>query len=109
MNRQTGTIWVFSVYCPEGVGSSNAAPGLSGATFMYKAIKSVDDGETWSEPIDITPKVKKPEWSAGSPGPGKGIQMRSGRLIIPRYYADSLTLIDRDIREGKILLTRPPM
>ncbi len=76
---------------------------------MYKAIKSVDDGETWSEPIDITPKVKKPEWSAGSPGPGKGIQMRSGRLIIPRYYADSLTLIDRDIREGKILLTRPPM
>lgn len=88
VDRQTGTIWIFSVYAPEGVGSSNAAPGLSGATFMYKAIKSDDDGETWSEPIDITPMVKKPEWSAGSTGVGKGIQMRNGRLIVPRYYAD---------------------
>lgn len=90
VDRQTGTIWVFSVYAPEGVGSRNAAPGLSGATFAYKAIKSDDDGVTWSEPIDITSMVKKPEWSAGSPGPGKGIQTRSGRLIIPRYYADYL-------------------
>lgn len=88
VDRQTGTIWVFSVYAPEGVGSRNAAPGLSGATFAYKAIKSDDDGVTWSEPIDITSMVKKPEWSAGSTGPGKGIQTRSGRLIIPRYYAD---------------------
>ena len=88
VDRQTGTIWIFSVYCPEGVGSSNAAVGLSGATFNYKGIKSDDDGETWSEPIDITPMVKKPEWSAGSTGVGKGIQMRSGRLILPRYYAD---------------------
>ena len=88
VDRQTGTIWVFSVYAPEGVGSRNAAPGLTGATFTYKAIKSDDDGVTWSEPVDITPMVKRPEWSAGSPGPGKGIQMRSGRLIIPRYYAN---------------------
>jgi sialidase-1 len=88
VDRQSGTIWIFSVYCPEGVGSSNAAVGLSGATFNYKGIKSDDDGETWSEPIDITPMVKKPEWSAGSTGVGKGIQMRSGRLILPRYYAD---------------------
>ena len=75
VDRQTGTIWVFSVYCPEGIGSENAALGLSGATVTYKAIKSNDDGETWSEPIDITPMVKKPTWRAGSPGPGRGIQM----------------------------------
>jgi sialidase-1 len=55
---------------------------------MYKAIKSDDDGETWSQPIDITPMVKKPEWSAGSTGVGKGFQMRNGRLIVPRYHAD---------------------
>jgi sialidase-1 len=88
VDRQTGTIWVFSVYAPEGVGSRNAAPGFSGATFTYKAIKSDDDGVTWSEPVDVTAMVKKSEWRAGSPGPGKGIQMRSGRLIIPRYYAN---------------------
>ena len=88
VDRETGTIWVFSVYAPEGVGSRNAAPGLSGTTFTYKAIKSDDDGLSWTEPIDITSMVKKPEWSAGSTGPGKGIQMRNGRLILPRYYAD---------------------
>ncbi len=86
VDRQTGTIWVFTVYCPAGIGSGNAAPGLSGATIMYWAIKSEDDGETWSEPIDITSMIKKPEWRAGSPGPGKGIQTRSGRLIIPKYF-----------------------
>jgi sialidase-1 len=88
VDRQTGTIWVFSVYAPEGVGSSNAAPGLTGATFQYKAIRSDDDGETWSAPIDFTPMVKRPEWSAGSTGVGKGTQMRSGRLLVPRYHAD---------------------
>ena len=86
VDRRTGTIWVFSVYCPTGIGSANAQPGLAGDTFMYWAVKSDDDGETWSEPIDITAMVKKPEWRAGSPGPGTGIQTRDSRLIIPRYY-----------------------
>ncbi len=86
VDRQTGTIWVFTVYCPAGIGSGNAAPGLSGTTFMYWAIKSDDDGETWSKPIDITSMIKKPEWTGGSPGPGKGIQTRSGRLIMPKYF-----------------------
>ena len=88
VDRTTGTLWIFSVYAPEGVGSANAVPGLTGATFQFKAIKSDDDGLTWSAPIDHTPMVKKPEWGAGSTGIGCGIQLRSGRLIIPRYYAD---------------------
>ncbi len=61
VDRQTGTLWIFSVYAPEGIGSSNAAVGLSGATFQFKAVKSDDDGATWSSPIDHTPMVKKPE------------------------------------------------
>ncbi|MEO6003682.1 MAG: sialidase family protein [Opitutus sp.] len=88
VDRTTGTLWIFSVYAPEGVGSANALPGLEGATFQFKAIKSDDDGVTWSKPIDLTPMVKKPEWSAGSTGIGCGLQLRSGRLVIPRYYAD---------------------
>lgn len=87
VDRQTGTIWIFSVYCPAGVGSYNAAPGLSGATFLYKAVKSDDDGATWSKPIDVTAMVKRPEWSAGSTGIGRGMQLRNGRLIVPRYSA----------------------
>ena len=87
VDRETGTVWIFSVYCPVGVGSYNAAPGLTGATFLYKAVKSDDDGATWSAPIDVTAMVKKPEWSAGSTGVGRGIQLRNGRLIVPRYRA----------------------
>ena len=85
VDRQTGTIWVFTVYCPVGVGTSTAKPGLSGDTFMYWAIKSDDDGVTWSEKRDVTAMFKKAEWNAGSPGPGRGMQMRNGRLIVPKY------------------------
>jgi sialidase-1 len=88
VDRQTGTIWIFSVYAPEGVGSYNAADGIAGATFQFKAITSDDDGLTWSQPTDFTPMMKRPEWAAGSTGVGSGIQMRNGRLILPRYSAD---------------------
>jgi sialidase-1 len=88
VDEQTGTVWVFSVYAPAGVGSASAAPGLSGATFRYMAIRSDDDGITWSQPIDFTPMLKRPEWAAGSTGVGRGTQLRSGRLILPRYWAD---------------------
>ncbi len=86
VDQQTGTIWVFAVYFPEGVGSSNVQPGLSGPTATYWAVRSDDDGVTWSEPIDLTEMFKRPDWRAGSVGPGNGIQMRNGRLIVPRYY-----------------------
>ncbi len=88
VDRQTGKIWIFSVYAPEGVGSYNAADGVAGATFQFKAITSDDDGLTWSEPKDFTPMLKRPDWAAGSTGVGSGIQLRSGRLLLPRYWAD---------------------
>lgn len=88
VDRVTGTIWIFSVYAPEGVGSRNAADGLEGATFQFKAITSDDDGLTWSKPKDFTPMVKGATWAAGSTGIGSGLQLRSGRLILPRYNAD---------------------
>ena len=88
VDRRTGRLWIFSVYAPVGVGSASAAPGLSGATFQFKAVTSDDDGGTWSQPVDYTPMVKRPEWAAGSTGVGRGIQMRNGRLVLPRYWAD---------------------
>ena len=90
VDRHTGTVWVFFWYYPEGIGSRNAQRGLYGPTVMIWSVKSDDEGETWSKAIDVTAMVKKPEWRAGSPGPGAGIQTRSGRLIIPRYYLKGL-------------------
>ena len=50
--------------------------------------KSTDDGETWTTPVEITKDVKKPEWTWYATGPGHGIQLRSGRLLIPCDHRD---------------------
>jgi len=48
---------------------------------------STDDGQTWKGPVEITDDVKKPNWTWYATGPGHGIQLRSGRLLIPCDHA----------------------
>jgi sialidase-1 len=45
--------------------------------------QSADDGATWSKPVEITRDVKKPDWTWYATGPGVGIQLESGRLLVP--------------------------
>ena len=45
--------------------------------------RSDDDGATWSAPADLSAAIKKPNWTWYATGPGHGIQLASGRLIIP--------------------------
>ncbi len=47
--------------------------------------KSTDDGVSWSEPVDITESVKDPTWKYLGTGPGHGVQLTSGRLLIPSW------------------------
>jgi sialidase-1 len=74
VDRDSGVIWL--------VVSRNASDVL--------VTHSLDDGKTWSEPNDITPQVKRPEWKFYAVGPGVGIQLRHGahknRLVIPAYH-----------------------
>jgi sialidase-1 len=49
--------------------------------------RSADDGATWSKPEDITASVKAPDWTWYATGPGCGIRLRSGRLLIPCDHA----------------------
>lgn len=44
---------------------------------------SRDDGRTWATPREITSDVKPAEWTWYATGPCNGIQLRSGRLLIP--------------------------
>lgn len=46
-------------------------------------MRSRDDGVTWDPPVEITASVKRPEWTWYATGPGVGIQLRSGRLVVP--------------------------
>ena len=63
--------------------------GTTGNVASYKAIRSDDNGDTWSEPIDLTHMLKPAGWRGGSVGPGTGLQLSSGRLVIPRYYFEA--------------------
>ena len=51
--------------------------------------QSEDEGETWSVPAEITSTVKDSSWSYVGSGPGHGIQLTSGRLLIPSWADES--------------------
>jgi len=49
---------------------------------------SDDNGQTWSEAIDLTEAARDlndSEWGISVPGPGGAIQDRQGRLIVPMW------------------------
>lgn len=54
--------------------------------------RSDDDGKTWSKPTEITasafdPFKKHIDWKAVATGPGHGIQLKSGRLLVPVWLS----------------------
>ncbi len=75
VDRQTGA--VHFLYCIEY------------ARCYY--MRSDDDGKTFSTPVDITATIEKfrPEynWQAFATGPGHGIQLRNGRLLVPVWLS----------------------
>jgi len=67
VDRETGTIWV--PFCRN-----------NDRVFVTK---STDDGATWAKPIEITKAVKPATWTWYATGPVHGVQLSSGRLLIP--------------------------
>jgi len=57
-------------------------------TSQFLITKSIDDGLTWSEPMNIT-KAKKKEWWLYAPAPGHGITLRNGALLLPSQGRDA--------------------
>jgi sialidase-1 len=54
-------------------------------------MRSDDDGQTFSEPVEITksflPFRPKCNWKVIATGPGHGIQLKNGRLLVPVWLA----------------------
>lgn len=54
-------------------------------------LRSDDDGLTWSKPVEITSAFegfrKECNWGRIATGPGHGIQLRNGRLVLPVWMA----------------------
>lgn len=50
---------------------------------QFLITKSVDDGLTWSDPVNITCQVKPESWWLMAPAPGHGITLEDGTLVFP--------------------------
>ena len=92
MDEQTGRLWVAALWGHghPGVYTTDASgPGLSPSeSGQFMLVYSDDDGVTWSEPVNITPQVKNPEWGFIYQGPGMGITMKDGTLVFPAQFVD---------------------
>jgi sialidase-1 len=76
VDQRTGVIWLCCYEVRGGLQEHLKDP-FRGRVLLTR---STDDGLTWAPPVDLTPQVGK-----FIPGPGIGIQLRSGRLVIPGY------------------------
>lgn len=79
----TGRVWVFYLYCPEGIGAHNSEPGFTERSTRSHVVWSDDDGLTWSKPYDISRQTKPAAWRNSWCGPGRGIRTRDGLLVVP--------------------------
>ncbi|HYI04213.1 MAG TPA: sialidase family protein, partial [Reyranella sp.] len=87
VDRNNGTIWLLTTQNRGTDREKDIIAGTSQAGRSVAVLRSTDDGATWSAPTDITPSVKRADWTWYATGPGVGIQTRTGRLVIPANHA----------------------
>lgn len=90
VDRSTGIIWLLAIRSPGNETEALLWAGRSAGDRTVWVIKSTDDGATWSKAVEITSSVKRPDWGYYATGPGVGIQLQSGRLVIPCNYRPRL-------------------
>jgi len=90
VDQRTGTIFVAALWSQGDRAWNGSGPGMSPEqTGQLVLVKSVDEGLTWSAPINITPQVKQPTWRLCFNGPGNGIQLRDGTLVFSAQFKDA--------------------
>lgn len=101
LDRKTGTIVLLLTH---NLGTDTESKIVAGASQKGRTVwvtRSTDDGQTWAKPAEITAGVKKPEWTWYATGPGVGIQLKSGRLLVP---CDSKSEKGK-VRESHVILS----
>jgi sialidase-1 len=74
IDRSTNTVILFCVNANKVSENHNG----------HLILTSSDNGKSWTQPADATPRIKGYDDTFVS-GPGIGIQTKSGRLVIPGY------------------------
>ncbi len=84
VDRESKRVWLLYLRCKPGRGTDHARPGTDDSQIIART--SDDNGQTWSEPIDLTNvsrDMADAKWGASVVGPGGMIQDRRGRLVAP--------------------------
>ncbi|XP_054426351.1 sialidase-4 [Pteronotus mesoamericanus] len=104
-DARTGTVFLFFVavrgQTPE---AAQIAAGRNAARLC--CVTSRDAGRTWSGARDLTAEAvgaAERDWATFAVGPGHGVQLPSGRLLVPAYTYR----VDRRECFGKICRTSP--
>lgn len=82
VDRKTGIIWLLLTSNPGSNHEKQILEKTSSGTRTVWVTHSKDDGLTWAKATEITSAVKKPDWTWYATGPGNGIQLRNGRMVI---------------------------
>jgi hypothetical protein len=82
VDRANGRVWLLYLRCKPHRNTDTARPGTDDSRVLART--SDDNGQTWSEPIDLTRASRDysdPRWRCTVVGPGGMIQDRHGRLL----------------------------
>ena len=82
-DRKTGVIWLLMTANPAGVTEKEIDEASPKGARTVWVTHSSDDGLHWASAREITSSTKKSDWTWYATGPGNGIQLTDGRLVIP--------------------------
>jgi len=83
VDRATGHVWLFYLRGKPGRNTYTARPGTDDIRILAR--HSADNGDTWSEPVDLTTETRDmadKKWRTSVVGPGGGICTRDGRMAM---------------------------
>ena len=94
VDPKTGEIFVWAVWMWGKLGKhqwveDGSEPGFDIAkSAQVMMARSRDDGLSWTEPRNLTRKLKQPEWWLFAPAPNQGIALADGTLVMPTQGRD---------------------
>ena len=87
IDESTGTIWLGFTRSLGSDLENQIVDGTSQERTRVLITHSTDSGKTWARPIDLTDRLRRKDWAWYGTGPGIGVQLANGRLVIPSYHS----------------------
>ena len=92
LDETTGDLMIFAAWV-HGKGGKTAW-WSAGAGFeptdtpQLLMVRSEDEGQSWSTPVNLTRQVKQSQWLFTFQAPGRGITMADGTLVVPFQHQE---------------------